>query len=318
MIDKYRFKDLISSSFMLVTILITILSITEYSGKSNYILDLTAHFKVQYLVVGFWTFFFFWLTRNKLWSVISLGCILLNLMAIVPWYLPQSAIAAETRTGQLRVFQSNVLFKNKKYSKVISLVREEKPDIAVFVEVSKVWAKELAALKDLLPYSVVSQDSNRFGTALYSKFPLENVSFEEFQGPRKTIVATIKYQGREVTILGTHPNYPVKRIGFMQRNLQLEAMADYLVKVNNPIVLMGDFNITMWSPFYQRFMQETKLKNGRFGFGVQPTWPSSIPFFSIPIDHCLVSPNIQVIKSRTGRDVGSDHLPIITDLVITE
>lgn len=195
-------------------------------------------------------------------------------------------------------------------------IREEKPDIAVFIEVSKVWAKELAALKDLLPYSVVSQDSDNFGTALFSKLPLENVSLEEFQGPRKTIVATIKYQGKEITIMGSHLNYPVKKVGFIHRNSQLEAMADYLVTVNNPVILMGDFNITMWSPFYKGFIEETKLKNGRFGFGVQPTWPNFMPLLAIPIDHCFVSRNIQVIKSRIGRDVDSDHLPIITDLAI--
>lgn len=318
MIGKYKFKDLISGSFILVTILITLLTITGYLGKFNYILDLTAHFKMQYLVVGFCTFFFFLLKRSKVWWIISLACILLNLIEILPWYLPQSAIAAETTTGQLRVFQSNVLFKNKKYSQVISLVREEKPDIAVFIEVSKAWAKELTALKDLLPYAVVHQDSNKFGTAVYSRFPLKNVSIEEFQGPRKTVIGSIKYEGKNLLIMATHPHYPVRKKTFTERNMQLAAMADYLEKVNNPVVVMGDFNVTMWSPFYQRFIEKTKLKNARSGFGVQPTWPSLMPLLAIPIDHCLVSPNIQVIKTRTGRNVGSDHLPIITDLAIGE
>lgn len=316
MIGKYKFNELISGSFILVTILIALLSITGYWGNFYYVLDLAAHFKVQYLIIGFCTFFFFLLRRNKLWLVISLSCILLNLSEIAPWYLPPAAFAKETTNGQLRVLVSNVLFSNQKYSKVISLVREEKPDIAVFVEVGKVWAKELTALKDILPYQVISQDSQRFGTALYSKFPLENVSIEQFQGPRSTIVATIKHQSQEVIVIGTHPNYPVSKIGFIQRNSQLAAMSDYLAKVNNPVILMGDFNITMWSPFYHRFVDKSKLKNGRFGFGIQPTWPSFMPLVAIPIDHCLVSQNIQVINSRVGRNVGSDHLPIITDLAI--
>lgn len=316
MISKYKFKDLIFGSFILVTILITIFTITGYLGKFHFILDLTAHFKVQYLLVGFCTFFFFLLTRNKLWWIISLGCILLNLMEIVPWYLPPAAFATDRANGELRVLLSNVLFKNENYAKLISLVKEEKPDIAVFVEAGKLWTKELTALKELLPYAVVAQDSKRFGTVLYSKFPIENVSIEKFQGPRSTIVATIKYQGKEIIVMGTHPNYPVSKIGFNHRNSQLEAMADYLAKVNNPVVLLGDFNITMWSPFYQKFIRETKLKNTRFGFGVKPTWPSYWPLLAIPIDHCFVSENVQVIKSRTGRYVGSDHLPIITDLAI--
>ncbi len=36
----------------------------------------------------------------------------------------------------------------------------------------------------------------------------------------------------------------------------------------------------------------------------------------IPIDHFVLSKEIGVLKIHTGRNVGSDHLPLITDLVI--
>lgn len=37
---------------------------------------------------------------------------------------------------------------------------------------------------------------------------------------------------------------------------------------------------------------------------------------SIPIDHCLISPEIKVSNIETGGNVNSDHLPLIIDLVI--
>jgi hypothetical protein len=40
------------------------------------------------------------------------------------------------------------------------------------------------------------------------------------------------------------------------------------------------------------------------------------PVLRIPIDHCLVSPDIGVLTMRTGRHIGSDHLPIIIDMVM--
>lgn len=44
------------------------------------------------------------------------------------------------------------------------------------------------------------------------------------------------------------------------------------------------------------------------------------PFFlllvSLPINHCLVSPDIDGVKIDTGSDVGSDYRPLIIDLAI--
>jgi endonuclease/exonuclease/phosphatase (EEP) superfamily protein YafD len=84
------------------------------------------------------------------------------------------------------------------------------------------------------------------------------------------------------------------------------------------VILVGDFNTSLWSPYYYKFVEKTRLINGRRGFGVQPSWPTDLPIFYIPIDHCFVSPEFQVLNSRVGENVGSDHLPLITDLVIPE
>jgi endonuclease/exonuclease/phosphatase (EEP) superfamily protein YafD len=118
--------------------------------------------------------------------------------------------------------------------------------------------------------------------------------------------------------LGTYLIHPSNAIGkayVEERNRQLAAIADYVAKVKNPLVV-GDLNVTMWSPYYKPLTTKAELRNARAGFGVLPTWPTFSPLLSIPIDHCLVSRDIKVLNIRTGREVGSDHLPLITDLWI--
>lgn len=41
-----------------------------------------------------------------------------------------------------------------------------------------------------------------------------------------------------------------------------------------------------------------------------------MPLVYIPIEHLLLSKEMDILKIHTDRNVGSDHLPLITDLVI--
>jgi endonuclease/exonuclease/phosphatase (EEP) superfamily protein YafD len=84
------------------------------------------------------------------------------------------------------------------------------------------------------------------------------------------------------------------------------------------VIIAGDLNLSPWSPYYARLVRETGLADIRKGFGLLPTWPTHLRPMMIPIDHCLVSPDISVSRVRTGEHIGSDHLPLIVDLMVAK
>jgi endonuclease/exonuclease/phosphatase (EEP) superfamily protein YafD len=303
--------------FILAAIVDAVLSIAGYLGEFNLLFELNSHFKLQYMLIGISIFIFFALVRSKkIWLLVSAFCIIINLAEIVPWYFPAPAFAGAAPGQHLRILHSNVLTSNRRYADVISLVKREQPDIAVFVEVSTAWALELAVLSEMFPYSSQHQESEVYGSAIYSKLPLENASVKAFSQQRKSLSADVKFQGKTISLLLVHPTVPIKQHSFIDRNQQLAAIGEYAAQVKNPLIVVGDFNTTMWSPFYKNMVKTGKLHNARSGFGILPTWPTFMPLLYIPIDHFLVSQEIGVLKIRTGRNVGSDHLPLITDLVI--
>ena len=99
-------------------------------------------------------------------------------------------------------------------------------------------------------------------------------------------------------------------------NEQLASVAEQLQAIGGPKLLVGDLNTTMWGASYRDFAESTGLHNTRRGFGLAPSWPTHLPFAMIPIDHCLVSDNLVVLDTRTGPDVGSDHLPLIVEFAL--
>lgn len=60
----------------------------------------------------------------------------------------------------------------------------------------------------------------------------------------------------------------------------------------------------------------TGAVDSRDGFGLQATYPTSPMWLQIPVDHVLHTCTFGVTERRVERDVGSDHLPIVVDLVV--
>lgn len=66
--------------------------------------------------------------------------------------------------------------------------------------------------------------------------------------------------------------------------------------------------------FFRRLLARSGLIDTLRGRGYQPTWPGHFVPLWIPLDHCLVSPDLTVLDRRVGPHVGSDHRPVIVDL----
>jgi endonuclease/exonuclease/phosphatase (EEP) superfamily protein YafD len=321
--SKSKFSAIFSVVLSFAIVGITLIALVSDRGWPQ-LLELLSHFRLQYFLLNLVLLLLLFLTRRKTAILIALFCVALLSTPILPWYNPLSRSSA---AGELRVLTANINTKNRSYEKVLTMVREENPDIAVFLEVDDVWVAQLQHLKDILPYEFGQANPYNLGIAVYSRLPLEDAAIDFFgTSENPSILTNLTVEGKAISLVATHPLPPVRRSFFHSRNLQLDQIGQYVQQLETPVVLLGDLNITMWSPYYKRFARNTGLQNARRGFGVLPTWPMPGTYgvlpdllhrlLQIPIDHCLVSSEVKVAAIHTGRDVDSDHLPLIADLVI--
>jgi endonuclease/exonuclease/phosphatase (EEP) superfamily protein YafD len=312
------FNNGIAYLFLLLTVIVTLLSLAGYLGELNMYLEVITNFRHQYLLLGLIFFFFFLLTRHRVGLIVSLLCLSLNLVEIVPWYIPEIR-ASNSNSGQtMRLFLFNVLHQNTRYADAISLVNKEKPTVAAFLEATPPWPDELAVLQKTLPYHF---SAKKLQIEIYSSLPLKNTSIKRYGNYRGLVVSNLTVGAKEITFIATHayPQLYFGKEGFEWRNQQLEGIGDYFRQIQKPVVLIGDLNVTVWSPSYKSTIQRSGLHNARAGFGILPTLSAlspQTPWLAVPVDHCLVSPDIRVLDFRTGPAIGSDHLPIIADVVL--
>jgi vancomycin resistance protein VanJ len=81
-----------------------------------------------------------------------------------------------------------------------------------------------------------------------------------------------------------------------------------------PTIVAGDFNTPSDSPMLAALRPRCRFGFEQAGWGYGYTWPSRCPW--VRIDHILASPEWAFAGCWVGPDVGSDHLPVIAEVVL--
>ncbi|MEL6441529.1 MAG: endonuclease/exonuclease/phosphatase family protein [Cyanobacteria bacterium J06621_8] len=305
--------------FFCISIIAIALSLAGYWGRFNLYFEFASGYKLQLLLLALPGSIYFLLTRKYSGLILSLAVVLLNLAVIIPWYFNRAEIINSEEYQPLKIISYNVLWSNQKYAQAIAFIKQEQPDLAIFQEAVPPWQEQLTALKSDYPYQI---EAKQLEIVLYSKIPLPQPQIKLYGTYRGIVIVELEIGDRPIKLLATHayPQLYYGQEGWQIRNQHLEqGIGSYVKALQTPVIVMGDLNVSMWSPFYHSMIEISGLRNARQGFGILPTQSTIAPQFaalSAPIDHCLVSPDIQVTKFRVGQNLGSDHLPIVAELLV--
>jgi endonuclease/exonuclease/phosphatase (EEP) superfamily protein YafD len=309
-----------------------VLAATSLAATARYswLGDLAVHFRVQYAGVALAALVALTWTRSWVWAGAALLAFALNVGAAVPALglplsvaTPGRAVAVEpTRpVGNLRLAAINVLYSNTHYERVASFLRAARPDAVVLVEITPAWRAGLASLATEFPHQYYAgswlnrgQGKAQRGVLLLSRWPIERAATWRLGSHTEpALIATLAVKGRELQLIGVHAAWPLGSRISAERNRELGELSGLVRSMPRPLVVLGDLNITPFSPHFQALLSSTGLRSAAEGEGWQPTWPTFLPPAGIQIDHALVG-GLAVLRFQRGPGVGSDHRPILVDL----
>lgn len=287
-----------------------------FAARHSWRLELASHFRVQYFWALVGALLVLALMRHRILALLAAALAVANLVLIVPLYFGPAPRADTGPT--LRAMSFNVHYLNQDYGSTLELIVTELPDFVLLLEVTPEWAEALEFLKLDYPYRHVMAREDGGGLAFYSRHEIKDLSVHAVAGVGPpTIIVALAVPGGRLTLLGTHPASPGTPEDFEDRNRQLEQVGQLARARSGAVMLLGDLNTTSWSPYFQDLLTESGLRDSRRGFGVAASWPWLSPaLLRIPIDHCLVSPEVSILDRRIGPAVGSDHRPLLVDFTI--
>lgn len=301
-----------------------LLTLTAFLGSTNWLFDLTAHFRLQYLVLQALAVLYLSvlpllkpLPKANLSTVLFalILCLGLNLWKILPYYsLKYTSSEKEPPQKTFKILHINLLKSNRNKQAVQQLIDASVTDLLSLQEYGKWWQQSLELQS--FPYKVVSEMGE---LALFSKIPIDSSRIEFISDQQPTypnyahLMVKIKTQGESCTVIAAHPPLPPTPFN-QEQNRFFEKWVRERQSYGPNVLIIGDLNTTPWSHSFQKLINETDLWDSQIGKGLQPSWPTFFPLMGIPIDHVLLSPSLSVVNRQTGPEIGSDHRPVMIEV----
>lgn len=297
------------------------LFVLGHLGFVWWIFDLFSSFVAQYAIIVTITTLGLYLIGSTSYGRISLLVWAFLIFPIMPYYVApvQSAsnlVKYKAEGDQLRVMFYNYWIANEKYSEVADQINRIDPDIVIMAEMTGESYEQVDSLLPQYIYSSHYADEYKFLD--FATFSKEAVSAEiDFHGSRgvPSIVLESDLGGFPVKLVGVHTSAPLEGIYLKSRDTHMQELAEYVNSIMLPVIVVGDFNATPFTPSFRQFVRDSGLYEARLGRGLDVSWPSFLPhLMRIPIDHALVSRGVQINDFWLGESTGSDHYPVIIDV----
>jgi endonuclease/exonuclease/phosphatase (EEP) superfamily protein YafD len=268
--------------------------------------EVFSHFRLQYLAIALPLLVLAFARGQPVFGFVLAAVMAANVWPLLP-DLPRRIPAAAG--SEFVLLNINVEARNTEHERVLERIRESGADAVALIELSPALDAKLAALDDLYPHRLTLPATNNFGIAVLSRHPLrEAATFD--MGPSPSIDAIVDTPGGPLRLVAIHTKPPVGAALAATRNAQLETLAARVRASEGPLAVCGDFNLSPYSPWFERFEQESGTRSARRGQGLGISWPASMPLLGTPIDHCFLRGPIVASDVQRMAATGSDHYPV--------
>jgi endonuclease/exonuclease/phosphatase (EEP) superfamily protein YafD len=292
-------------------------SVCAAAASLHWFLELFSHFTPHYALGALALAAVFLFLKAPRWAAAGAVVAGANIVLIAYNFVPPATADRNAAGARLAILHLNVGFRNAQPRLAVDymLAHAQRFDVVVLIETPPQWAAELKRLDKAYPHSVRVLEDSPWGMAIFSREkPLENAIVAAPDGGThsETRIA-VAGRGRPVAIYGIHPPPPISQALADARNANLLGLAETIRRRRDETaIVVGDFNLTPWSPYFRAFAQASGLRPARSSAFAPSTWPTPVAGLQlgIAIDHAFVGADASLVAHEVGPDLGSDHLPV--------
>lgn len=317
-------RTIAARGFRMMAMLCLVASAVSLLARHWWLADLLANLRIQ-LIIGLLisvTGLLVW-RENRLAACVTMALIW-HCCWIAPFLLaPQKPVGIRP----LKICLVNVLTQNRQYDRILAVLKNADPDVIAVLELGTELESRLnEELGNLYAHRITQpSDDGNFGIGVWSKLPLQDEKIFHLTVPLvPSISAQMIWEGQPVRLFATHPIPPVNSRYFQARNRHLELLSERIrmqreIMGETATVVVGDLNLTPWSPWYKKFTADAGLDDcirGDQAAVLTPTWYRWPLFpFGLVLDHGFCGGALVCTNREILEDIGSDHRPVLLEFV---
>lgn len=245
-------------------------------------------------------FLFLVFNQTRLMFISMLAC------GLLAFYLKTASnsnmiLPEQNNLPKVKVAHFNLASFEKYDTSFQNLIFKTDCDVISFQEYTPDWDKYVSnQLLEKFPFAHRMIRADLFGMAMYSKKQIKDIDvFYHNEIPNLNI--TINTGLQDVQIISSHVVKLPNQLSKVKSKDHLKELADYISKLKNPSVILGDFNRVNWDTEIKEFRDQAELGNSR-------RHVSSIT--EKPYDHIFYSKLLECIKFWEIEDEAQNHLGI--------
>jgi endonuclease/exonuclease/phosphatase (EEP) superfamily protein YafD len=266
--------------------------------------DFLSQFLIQALAGTIGLLLLFLVTRH--WRSAGLAGVALALQCAVlqPSLFP--ARAAPDVAAPVEILFNNVYWYNQQLPELAAAIVRLDADVVVLAEVGERNGALLDLLADAYPNRVDCLGHWSCDSVILSRLPILDDLSERREDRRIAMsAARLVTPFGQMAVAGVHLEQPLPPQRLRLQELQTIGLTEMLAPIEDPLLLVGDFNASPWARVVQGLAGSTGLD---IAWGIEGTWPATLPWpLRIAIDHALIGRGLVLMNREVIRLPGSDH-----------
>ena len=308
-------KEKILKRLVALTVLLAAATLCALCADLFWFFELFTHFVPWYTGFALLLAVGLSMARSWRWAAGALALALWHGYAVISYMAVETSPPTAGR-GQLTVFHYNAYLHHAEPRRISTHLRRQKDiDVIVLLEASPRFNDVLADLMETHPHQITHIEDSPFGIAVASRVPIDFGAISRKPSGYPWIELTLKLPGRAVplALYAIHPPPPINgELAAARDETLMHIAGKTAAQPEATPIVVGDFNVTPWSPAFARFGKAGRLKPAHAPWRLDNSWPVTFnnANLGIAIDHSFAHASLTLMKRVIGPDLGSDHMPV--------